>query len=379
MKKLVILALTLAGIGFAQWSPRGGGNHGGSDWTPSPNEVISGYHYGIGTFTIPSGQTNYVLGNTGSADTSGHLRVQPTRSASWARLTHRAAATAVAAVDAITPLTVNPVEWGPAARVEPVVMPVCRAPTMQAAAAAAAATRRARAAQIPTATLPRTGCPERRRPVEPAEAIRAVVLVEPAMAAAAAVPAPPAATAAAMAAAVAVAAGGIAGNISIGGNGGSNPSPANGGAGGNNANGGLGGYNTPGNNTDGSTNTTVYRGGGGGDDAGYNYSYSGAGGGGGAGGGRIALDASGTLTVGGRRHPGWARAAVSAEDPIRLPTLLPWLQRRWWWRRRYPTEGHERYDCFRCDDLQPGLQPGEQPADHQRRHLQAVLRFQLYG
>ncbi|MEO0101362.1 MAG: CARDB domain-containing protein [candidate division WOR-3 bacterium] len=75
-KRITSIILIGIGIIFAQWTPRGGGNHGGADWIPSPGELISGFHYNIGTFRIPSGQTNYVLQWTGGGDTSGQLRVQ---------------------------------------------------------------------------------------------------------------------------------------------------------------------------------------------------------------------------------------------------------------------------------------------------------------
>ena len=79
-RKAAMLLLALVGLALA-WSPGGGGDHGGSDWTPTTGQVIGGYHYNIGTFSIPSGQTNYVTQYTsasGPSDTSGYVRIVAT-------------------------------------------------------------------------------------------------------------------------------------------------------------------------------------------------------------------------------------------------------------------------------------------------------------
>jgi hypothetical protein len=69
-----VLLTALLGLTFAQWSPRGGGDHGGADWTPANGDVISGNHTNVGNFTITAGYTVAVLNWTGG-DTSGKLRV----------------------------------------------------------------------------------------------------------------------------------------------------------------------------------------------------------------------------------------------------------------------------------------------------------------
>src|SRR5688572_703176 len=39
------------------WTPTGGGDHAGADWTPADGDVIAGLHTNIGVFTVPGGAT----------------------------------------------------------------------------------------------------------------------------------------------------------------------------------------------------------------------------------------------------------------------------------------------------------------------------------
>jgi hypothetical protein len=49
-------------------------DHLGANWTPGPGEILNGNHFNVGTFTIPSGQTNTVMPYNG-INGSGWLRV----------------------------------------------------------------------------------------------------------------------------------------------------------------------------------------------------------------------------------------------------------------------------------------------------------------
>ncbi len=78
LRRLVVLTtVVLAALAWGQWTPRGGGDHSGADWTPADSEVISGFHYNIGTFHIPPDRVCFVLSWQGAgADTSGQLQLR---------------------------------------------------------------------------------------------------------------------------------------------------------------------------------------------------------------------------------------------------------------------------------------------------------------
>src|SRR6188474_3198000 len=52
------LAVLFPADAFAQgWTPTGGGDHGGADWTAADGDVIGGVHINIGIFRVPAGAT----------------------------------------------------------------------------------------------------------------------------------------------------------------------------------------------------------------------------------------------------------------------------------------------------------------------------------
>ena len=75
LRRSIVLLAAILGVGLAQWTPRGGGDHGGTDWTPAAGDSISGYHYNVGTFTIPGGQTNVIYQWNGN-DSTGRLQIR---------------------------------------------------------------------------------------------------------------------------------------------------------------------------------------------------------------------------------------------------------------------------------------------------------------
>ena len=57
---LVLFAAFLSsGVAFA-WSDLEGGDHGNTAWEPVSGTYIAGRHWGITTFSVPSGRTIYV-------------------------------------------------------------------------------------------------------------------------------------------------------------------------------------------------------------------------------------------------------------------------------------------------------------------------------
>jgi len=78
VRNMTVMLAVLLSAGLAQWTPEGGGDHGGSDWTPTAGQNISGRHYNVGTFTIPAGQTNNVTPWRNLSDQSGYLVVEAT-------------------------------------------------------------------------------------------------------------------------------------------------------------------------------------------------------------------------------------------------------------------------------------------------------------
>ena len=56
----VVIALILAIPNDAQaqgWTPTGGGDHAGADWTPADGDLIAGVHTNIGIFRVAGGAT----------------------------------------------------------------------------------------------------------------------------------------------------------------------------------------------------------------------------------------------------------------------------------------------------------------------------------
>jgi hypothetical protein len=73
-RSLVLLAAVL-GAGFAQWTPRGGGDHLGANWTLAGTDTVSGFHYNIGKCSIPTGVTVCVY-QWNSGDSTGGLQIR---------------------------------------------------------------------------------------------------------------------------------------------------------------------------------------------------------------------------------------------------------------------------------------------------------------
>jgi hypothetical protein len=296
-RRAIVLLTALLGLTFAQWSPRGGGDHGGADWTPANGDVISGYHYNIGTFTVTSGYSVGVLGWTGG-DTSGHLRVSAATISIQGTLDAQGrgyggggggncgssaqgqpgwVGTGGAGGNGGNAGTFSNNDGGGggggspngAGGVNPNGYPTQNGqPGTLTGGGAGRGYQGGGAGGTGYGGGGGGGAGSSGSGYGNSGGGGGGGT------------------------------GGTVGALYVGGNGGSSPSPANGGAGGNQAAGTPGGYNTPNGNSDATTDTSIIRGGGGGGGGAFSTNWSGSGGGGGAGGGKIALDATGALTLG---------------------------------------------------------------------------------
>src|SRR5690349_20391282 len=61
---------------MAQWTPTGGGDHSGSDWTPADGDLIAGVHTNIGLFRVAGGATVRVAPWDGTQFGSVEIRAE---------------------------------------------------------------------------------------------------------------------------------------------------------------------------------------------------------------------------------------------------------------------------------------------------------------
>jgi len=75
---LIIFGVIFISVNFvSSWTNSSGGDHGGEDWTPINGTNVSGIHYNIGTFTIPSGFVIYIEGYQKTVD-GGNVSISAT-------------------------------------------------------------------------------------------------------------------------------------------------------------------------------------------------------------------------------------------------------------------------------------------------------------